>query len=98
MSHRSEEGERAQSREHEYERDFELAAAQGELERTERLLEGWRKMVRELEEELVDGETKLVQAELKAERLDAALSSIRAGRAYKLMRILWWIRRPLRRK
>lgn len=79
------------------EREFELAAVRKELARTESLLDGWREAAHRLEQELVDGEERLLQAELRAERLEEALVSLRSGRAYRLMRIIWRVRRPFRR-
>lgn len=79
-------------------REFALASTQEELARGEQLLNGWRATVQSLERELADGEARLVEAELQAERLKAALVAIRSGRAYRLMRVLWRISRPFKRR
>lgn len=79
-----------------HEADFELASTQKALARSEQLLAGWREAAQRLERELMDGEKQLLEAELRAERLEDALASIRSGRAYKLMRIAWRLRRPFR--
>jgi chromosome segregation ATPase len=78
-------------------RDFELASVRRELDRNEELLDGWRVTVREQEAELIEAEAQLVAAELRAERFEDALTSIRSGRAYKLMRIVWRLRKRVRR-
>lgn len=80
------------------ETDFELASTKKALARSEKLLDGWRSATRRLERELMDGEERLLEAELRAERLEDALVSIRSGRAYKLMRIVWRLRRPFKRQ
>jgi chromosome segregation ATPase len=79
------------------ERDFEMASIRKKLARTEQLLDSWRKTVQDQERELMDGETRLLEAELQVERLQNALVSIRSGRAYRLMRFLWHLRRPFSR-
>lgn len=79
------------------EADFELTATREALARSEELLESWRGAARQLERELMDGEKRMLEAELRAERLEGTLLSIRSGRAYKLMRFIWRLRRPLRR-
>jgi chromosome segregation ATPase len=78
--------------------EFELKSTQKALARGEQLLDGWRAAVQERERELMAGEVRLVEAELEAERLDQALRSIRAGRSYRLMRIIWRLRRPFNRR
>jgi hypothetical protein len=78
--------------------EFELAATQKALARSEELLDGWRREAQRLERELIDGEEKLAEAEARAERLGDALASIRAGRAYQLMRVLWRARRPFTKR
>lgn len=77
--------------------EFESASTQRALLRSERLLDSWREVARRLERELIDGEERLLQAELRAERLEEALVSIRSGHAYKLMRVIWRLRRPFKR-
>lgn len=77
--------------------DFELSSTQRALARSEQLLAGWREAAQRLERELTDGEERRLEAELRAERQEDALVSIRSGRAYKLMRVLWRLRRPFKR-
>ncbi|MET0304811.1 MAG: hypothetical protein ABW196_01110 [Solirubrobacterales bacterium] len=77
-----------------HERDFELSSARKRLARSEQLMDGWRETADRQERELAVGEEGLVQAELRAERFEDALTSIRTSHSYKLMRILWRVRRP----
>jgi chromosome segregation ATPase len=79
-------------------RELELSSLRKELARSEDLLDGWRARAREQERELAEAEGKLVEAELRVEQAEDALSSIRGGRAYKLMRVLWRLRRPFGRR
>jgi hypothetical protein len=59
--------------------------------------DGLRSKLRQQERELIDGEAKLVESELRAEKLEESLAAIRSGRAYRLMRVFWRLRRPFRR-
>lgn len=68
-----------------------------ELQQAQGLLDSWRPLVQRQERELVDGEARLIESELRVEKLEDALASIRTGRAYKLMRIAWRLRAPFRR-
>lgn len=80
-----------------HETEFELAATQKALARSEQLLDSWRAAAARLERELMNGEERLLETELRAERAENALASIRAGHAYKLMRALWLLHRPFKR-
>jgi chromosome segregation ATPase len=68
-----------------------------ELQQARDLLDSWRPIVQQQERELIDGEARLVESELRAEKLEDALASIRTGRVYRLMRIVWRLRAPFRR-
>lgn len=77
--------------------EFKATSTRKALMRSEQLLDGWRAVARQLEAELMDGEEELLRAEMRAERLEDALTSIRGGRAYKVMRAVWRLRQPFRR-
>jgi predicted RNase H-like nuclease (RuvC/YqgF family) len=79
------------------ERDFQLASMAKILARSEPLLDGWRRTARQQEQELMDGESQLIETELRAERLENTLASFRSGRAYILMRVMWRLRRIFKR-
>lgn len=78
--------------------ELELTSLRMERARSKELLDGWRAKAQEQERELAAAEAKLVEAELRAERAEDALTSIRGGRAYRLMRILWRLRRPFAKR
>jgi SAM-dependent methyltransferase len=75
-------------------RDADLTAVRAKLDAREADLTTARALVRKREKELVVRETRLVETELRAERFESALTAIRAGGAYKLMRVMWRLRRP----
>jgi hypothetical protein len=71
-------------------RDAELASRDAELRRL-------RATVRERERKLALSEARLEKSRQRAEYFQGSLVEIRSGRAYRLMRILWRLRRPFRR-
>lgn len=74
-----------------------LEAAEGTLRSRDRELERLRTTVRERERKLALSEARLEKAQQRAETFRGSLVEIREGRAYRLMRILWRLRRPFRR-
>jgi hypothetical protein len=74
---------------------------QGETERSlrsrEAELERQRAATRDRERKLAQAEARLEKAQLRVEGYRSSLLELRAGRSYKLMRILWRLRRPFRR-
>jgi hypothetical protein len=73
------------------------ADAERELESRGAELKQLRVTAREQENKLVLAGTRLEKAQQRAERFRSSLVSIRQGRAYRLMRMLWWLRHPFRR-
>ena len=71
-------------------RDAELAKRDAELQRL-------RATARNRERSLALAEARLEKAQQRAEHFKGSLVEIRSGRAYRLMRILWRLRRPFRR-
>lgn len=85
-------------------RDRRLATAEGRAERSGKALESrdaelerLRVVVRDRDRSLALAEARLEKARQRAETFKGSLVEIRSGRAYRLMRILWRLRRPFRR-
>ena len=78
-------------------RDRKLAAADRVLESREAELQRLQAAVREGERRLALTEARLVKSQQRAERFRGSLVSIREGRSYRAMRVLWRLRRPFRR-
>ncbi|HEY8810510.1 MAG TPA: glycosyltransferase [Solirubrobacterales bacterium] len=74
-----------------------LEAAEGTLRSRDGELERLRATGRERERKLALSEARLEKAQQRAEAFRGSLVAIREGRAYRLMRILWRLRRPFRR-
>jgi hypothetical protein len=72
----------------------DLAAARRALESRERELRSQRT---EAERRLALVEARLEKSQQRAERFRGSLVELREGRAYRLMRVLWRLRRPFRR-
>lgn len=70
--------------------DRDSAAAQRELE-TERAA------LAQTRSQLALAEQRLEQSRRRAEHFRSSLLAIRRSRAYRLMRVLWWLRRPFMR-
>lgn len=83
----------------ELERRFEerALAEKREAERQDAELERLRTAVREGERSVAAAEARLAKAEQRAEVFRTSLVALRAGRVYRLMRILWRLRRPFKR-
>lgn len=77
--------------------DRESAAAQRELETERAALAQTRSQLEARERELALAEQRLEQSRRRAEHLRSSLLAIRRSRAYRLMRVLWWLRRPFTR-
>jgi SAM-dependent methyltransferase len=56
-----------------------------------------RSTVREQDRKLALSEARLEKSQQRAERFRASLITLREGRSYRLMRVLWRLRRPFRR-
>lgn len=78
-------------------RDAELSTALGHLRAAEMVARDARAKAKQQKSELLKSEASLTQSELRAERLATSLEAIRAGRAYRLMRAVWRLRRLLGR-
>jgi SAM-dependent methyltransferase len=78
-------------------RDRKLAVADRALESRDAELGRLRSITRERERELALAEARLEKAQLRAERFRGSLVALREGRAYRLMRVLWRLRRPFKR-
>jgi spore maturation protein CgeB/SAM-dependent methyltransferase len=78
-------------------RDRRLEARDRRLEARDAEIERLRTTAREGERKLALGEARLEKAQQRAERFRSSLVALREGRAYKLMRVLWRLRRPFRR-
>jgi SAM-dependent methyltransferase len=74
-----------------------LEAAERTLRSRDRELERLRATVRERERKLALSEARREKAQQRAEAFRGSLVEIRSGRSYRLMRILWRLRRPFRR-
>jgi hypothetical protein len=79
------------------ERERESAARGAALEAKAVELERMGAAARERERRLAHTEARLEKAEQRAERFRRSLVALREGRAYRLMRVLWRLRRPFRR-
>ena len=71
-------------------RDAALASRDAELERL-------RAAARDRERSLALAESRLEKARQRAEYFEGSLVELRQGKAYRLMRVLWRLRRPFRR-
>jgi SAM-dependent methyltransferase len=74
-----------------------LSAAQLGVETRDRELERLRAAARDRDRKLAIAEARLEEAQQRAERYRASLITLREGRAYRLMRVLWRLRRPFGR-
>lgn len=77
--------------------DQRLQGAQRTLQSREAELERLRVAARDRERKLALAEARLEKAQQRAERFRSSLVDLREGRSYRLMRILWRLRRPFRR-
>ncbi len=75
----------------------ELAKAEQALALRDSELTRLRTTVREQDRKLALGEARLKKSQQRAEHFRDALLTLREGRAYRLMRVLWRLRRPFRR-
>ena len=71
-------------------RDVDLASRDAELERL-------RAAARDRERSMALVESRLEKARQRAEYFEGSLVELREGKAYRLMRVLWRLRRPFRR-
>ena len=71
-------------------RDADLASRAAELERL-------RAAARDRERSMALVESRLEKARRRAEYFEGSLVELREGKAYRLMRVLWRLRRPFRR-
>lgn len=78
-------------------RDAELASQRAELESRAAEIERLRAAARARERSLALAEARLDKAQQRAEHFRGSLVELREGKAYRLMRILWRLRRPFRR-
>jgi SAM-dependent methyltransferase len=99
LEERTAELERAAAAAREARREFEsrLIAAQRGVESREAELKRLRAAARERDRKLALSEARLAKAQQRAEGFRDSLTDLRAGRAYRLMRVLWRLRRPFRR-
>jgi len=74
---------------------LEVAGEQAEARRAE--LERLRAAARDRERSLALAEARLEKARQRAEYFEGSLVELREGKAYRLMRVLWRLRRPFRR-
>jgi hypothetical protein len=72
-------------------RDADLGSREAELQRL-------RVVSRDRERKLALAEARLEKAQQRAEHFRGSLVELREGRAYRLMRVLWRLRRPFRRR
>lgn len=75
----------------------ELAKAEQALVLRDSELTRLRTTVREQDRKLALSEARLEKSQQRAEHFRGALITLREGRAYRLMRVLWRLRRPFRR-
>jgi len=78
-------------------RDRKLAATDRALESRDSELERLRATTREHGRKLALAEARLEKAQQRAEHFRGSLVALREGRAYRLMRVVWWLRRPFKR-
>jgi spore maturation protein CgeB/SAM-dependent methyltransferase len=78
-------------------RDRRLEVAERAKAARDEELERLRIVVRERERKLALSEARLEKAQQRAESFRGSLVALREGRAYRLMRVLWRLRRPFRR-
>jgi SAM-dependent methyltransferase/glycosyltransferase involved in cell wall biosynthesis len=78
-------------------RDRRLEVAERAKASRDAELERLRTTVRERERKLALSEARLEKAQQRAESFRSSLVALREGRAYRLMRVLWRLRRPFRR-
>lgn len=72
-------------------------AADARLEAQEAEIAGARQEIRRSERKLALAEARLEKAQQRAEAFRGSLVTLRQGRSYRLMRILWRLRHPFRR-
>jgi len=77
--------------------DLDLAARIRELSQAGEDLKTAQLGIESRERKLALSETRLEKARQRAEQFRGSLVAIREGRSYRLMRILWRLRRPFRR-
>lgn len=78
-------------------RDRKLESAERKLGSREAELTRLRSAVRDRERKLALSEARLEKSQQRAEHFRGSLLALREGSAYRLMRILWRLRRPFRR-
>jgi SAM-dependent methyltransferase len=78
-------------------RDRRLEIAARTLETRDAELKHLKAAGRERERKLALAEARLEKAQQRAEHFRGSLVALREGRAYRLMRVLWRLRRPFRR-
>jgi SAM-dependent methyltransferase len=78
-------------------RDRKLEAADKVLSSRDAELERLRATVGDRERKLALAEARLEKAQHRAEHFQSSLVALREGRSYRLMRVLWRLRRPFRR-
>ena len=78
-------------------RDAELASQSADLASRDTELDRLRAAARDRERKLALAEARLAKAQQRVEHFQGSLVELREGRAYRLMRILWRLRRPFRR-
>jgi SAM-dependent methyltransferase len=74
-----------------------LKAAEGGIDSRDAELKRLRAAARELGRKLTLREAQLEKEQQRAAHFRGSLVALREGRAYRLMRMLWWLRRPFRR-
>jgi hypothetical protein len=79
------------------ETEASLETAQGKIESRDAELKRLRAAAREQDRKLALGEARLEEAQRRAAQFHDTLVDLRAGSAYRLMRMLWRLRRPFRR-
>ncbi|MET0304804.1 MAG: glycosyltransferase [Solirubrobacterales bacterium] len=75
----------------------DLETARRRLESRDAELERMRVSARERDRQLALVEARLEKSQQRAERFRSSLVALREGRSYRLMRVLWRLRRPFRR-